>query len=100
MIDEQSSASGHDYASNRSAIGAGPCPVCIEMTHQHTATAKKDVQVTDRRHPYSGSTTKSSGGQLGSVISKRWPMYTDGIGITADGLVPRREGNEHCTGAI
>ena len=24
MIDEQSSASGHDYASNRSAIGAGP----------------------------------------------------------------------------
>ena len=23
MIDEQSSASGHDYASNRSAIGAG-----------------------------------------------------------------------------
>ena len=24
MIDEQSPASGHDYASNRSAIGAGP----------------------------------------------------------------------------
>ena len=24
MIDEQSSASGHDYASDRSAIGAGP----------------------------------------------------------------------------
>ena len=55
------------------------------LTHQHTAPAKKDVQVTDRRHPYSGSTTKPSGGQLGSVISKRWPMYTDGIRI-----------NEHC----
>ena len=26
MIDEQSSASGHDYASDRSAIGAGRIP--------------------------------------------------------------------------
>ena len=52
------------------------------LTHPHTNTphrAKKDVLVIDRRHPYSGSTTRPSGGQLGSVTSKRWPMYMDGI---------------------
>ena len=52
------------------------------LTHPHNNTphrAKKDVLVIDRRHPYSGSTTRPSGGQLGSVTSKRWPMYMDGI---------------------
>ena len=29
MIDEQSSASAHDYASNRSAIGAGGVKYCV-----------------------------------------------------------------------
>ena len=34
MIDEQSSASGHDYASDRSAIGAGTCDLgtaCVSV---------------------------------------------------------------------
>ena len=36
MIDEQSSASGHDYASNRSAIGAGSVD-CMESIVQELA---------------------------------------------------------------
>ena len=53
-----------------------PRPVC-----QHTEPAKKDVRATDRRHLYSGSTTKPSGGRLGSVISKLWLTHMDGIKI-------------------
>ena len=62
-----------------------PRPVCIEMsdTPAHQLTAPR--LVTDRRHPYSGSTTRPSGGRLGSVTSKQWPMYMDGIRT-----------NEHC----
>ena len=44
------------------------------LTHPHTNTphrARRDVLVIDRRHPYSSSTTRPSGGQLGSVTSKR-----------------------------
>ena len=82
---------GREHPSCDMSTPRFPRPVCIEMsdtpTHQHTAPhrAKKDVLVTDRRHPYSGSTTRPSGGRLGSVTSKRWPMYMDGIWT-----------NEHC----
>ena len=31
MIDEQSPASGHDYASNRWAIGAEECEQCVNV---------------------------------------------------------------------
>ena len=43
-------------------------------THPHSNTphnARRDVLAIDRRRPYSGSTTRPSGGQLGSVTSRR-----------------------------
>ena len=52
------------------------------LRRQHTEPGKKDVRTTDRRHLYSGSTTKPSGGRLGSVISKLWLTYMDGIKIS------------------
>ena len=44
------------------------------LTRQHTTSmdrARKDVPPTDRRHPYSGSTIKPSGGRHGSVTSRQ-----------------------------
>ena len=55
------------------------------LTHQHTTSphrARKDALATDRRHLYSGSTTKPSGGRRGSSTSRQWPMCMDGIRIS------------------
>ena len=77
---------GREHPSCDMATPRFPRPVCIEMSDTPThRTGQEGRPSHDRRHPCSGSTTKPSGGQPGSVISKRWPMYTDGIRI-----------NEHC----
>ena len=58
------------------------------QSHEHlsgdpsTPGFPRPVPPTDRRHPYSGSTIKPSGGRHGSVTSRQWLMYMDGTRIS------------------
>ena len=85
---------GREHPSCDMSTPRFPCPVCIEMsdtpTHQHTEPRQEGrpshrPAAPIQRFNNTAVQQQPSGGQLGSVTSKRWPMYMDGIRI-----------NEHC----
>ena len=55
--------------------------------------ARKDVPPIDRQHPYSGSTVKPSGGQLGSVTGGNSIIPTSGGDVTEQTSIQIRRGS-------